>query len=173
MRVFGHVEITTVDLPDELQFRMVREYGVFNVIFQAALTIYVLWWVWKWQADSVMGLVPSLFAVIIILGLLANWFHGRTTTLRVTSRELVATGNLNRMLTTEVRVAAYEMEAIGYHMGGEDEPSGLCTKRGWKHTCLLPGVSRKQARMITDAISLKFPQTYYVDHGLLSDLLGK
>ena len=100
---------------------------------------------------------PFLFALPGLLAVVVGWMQGRSTELRVTSSELVATGNIGKWLSTEVRVPASEIKSIGFRAGGHGRRGGLYAKHGWKNTCLLPGLNPQQAGAIARTIFRRFP----------------
>jgi len=167
MRIFGRVELTTADYQSELRFTAVRRDGLFEFAAGPIFVILALYFGWKWQRPWYLA-----FGGIALLSLVANWIQGGATELRVTGSELLATGNLAKMFSTEIRVPADEIKTIRYEAGGEGDPGGLYIRRGWGRTCLLPGLNSEQADEVAQAIYLRFPDIGSGDHNPNSLLFG-
>lgn len=167
MRLVGKSEVTTRDLGGELQFTVTREDGLVETIAGPALLAYFLFMAWK--ANNYIFLA---FGAIGAAWLLSHWLQGRETELRVTSKELVATGNLGRMFSTEVRVAALDVVSLGWDSPGEGDNRGLYLKRGWGRVCVLPGLNREQAADVVYAIYRKFPEIGMEEYNSGSFLFG-
>lgn len=165
MTAFGHVELTAEELPDELRFRVDREYGWFT---SAVLT-----------TVSVAGLIVSSmvsdrgtrFGIAITAGtilfftaiatLFALKHPRRTTQLSVTREYLVATGaGLGWTLpwsSSKVMIAVSTIKSLDYITGQDD--TGLYLRCGsWARTCVLPGLHREQTKSVIDAILRRFPE---------------
>lgn len=153
MRLRGNNEITTVDLPEELQFRVSHRAGWIELFLEVASTVLLVWAGWKWP-----NFWLRIGAGAGVLALIANWLQGRETHLSVTKRELSATGNLGRPVRTELTLGAAEVKSLEYFVGDEGEPSGLFAMTRWTRVCLLPCVSEAEANGIVGAIVRKFPQ---------------
>jgi hypothetical protein len=85
----------------------------------------------------------------------------------------VATGNIGRLFSTEVRVAASDVKSIGYKPGGHGTQGGLYLKRGWRSVCLLPGLNPQQAGAVARTILRRFPLIGIEDRDPNSLLFGK
>ena len=168
MRAIGRIDVKATELPGELKFLVAREDGWADILLRAALGCLLVFMAWK-QRQYPWAAPIYLFAIAAFV---ATWFQSSTTELCVTSRELVATGNLGGMFAKDVRVAISEVTALHYEIGGDSDPDGLYVKRGWKRTCVLPGLNRKQAKTVTDAIAQKFPNIRVEDGGLINRLFG-
>jgi hypothetical protein len=149
MSLFRKVEVTTVELPNALEFSITREDGLFEQIVAPCLAALVLWIFWK-TGSTWVRLITGFAGVTTVLAFVANLLQGRETMLRVTSDELFAEGNLGRLLLTSVGIPAADISSIYFDTGGEGD--------GWSSTRVLPGLSREQAVAIIDAIARKFPQ---------------
>lgn len=152
MKLIGHTEITTIDEPDHLEFVAVRKHGVFDLFLPPAIAIAFLIWIGLSQ-----HWYYAVFPLIALFYLFASWMNGPVTRLAVSSHELIARGNLQKSLTTEVRLLASEIKSISYSAGDEGEPSGLYAQHGWKHTCLLPGLNLEQADGIALLVRRRYP----------------
>ena len=153
MRLRGQNEITTVDLPEQLEFRVLRRPGWVETALEIGSLIAICGIAWKWQ---------NLWAWIAggagILALVASWLQGRETQLSVTKRGLIATGNLGRLVRTKLTVDAADVKSLEYFAGDEGDLGGLFVIKGWTRICLLPGLSETEANRIVGAIIAKFPE---------------
>ena len=166
MSAFGHTELTTNELPDELQFRVDTEPGWFPPLLFVLLCFALPLVAWKASPPGdrlVLSLLALGFAVFMGFVTATKWENVATTKLSVTSQNIVATGNFtgsflsNSQKTITVQVS--EVRKIGYQMGGEDTPSGLYVSCGFfKNKCVLPGLNRQQAKAVTEAIQRRFPE---------------
>ena len=148
------VKLTTVEFADGLSFVAVQQTGpvLYTVIILVVLTIATIFWMNGGQVMAILAVIGgglSLAKSIVV---------GPKTTLTVNQREVHADGNLPKLLTDEVRIQTSEIKRIGWSYGGENLPSGLYVRHGaLSNTCVLPGISQKQAVEIRDAIAGKFP----------------
>lgn len=156
MGIVGKTEITTVELPNALEFSITREDGLFEQIVAPCLAALALWMFWK--TGQLGRLIAGFAGVTTVLAFVANWLQGRGTMLRVTSDELFAEGNLGRLFSTSVRIPAADISSIYFYMSGEGDDSGLYVRHGWSSTRVLPCLTEEQADTIVDAIAAKFPQ---------------
>jgi hypothetical protein len=168
MRAFERAEITTIELPDELQFAVIRHAGWAERFGAPVAVAATALWLW-FSGQEVFSL---LIAAIGGISLVANWVRGQVTKLRVTETEFVGRGNLDQFFSTEARAQASEVTSIGYEMGSENGPSGLYARTGWSHTCLLPGLNEEQANAIAAAVSKRFPEIPAPDLTPASVLFG-
>ncbi len=168
MRAFERAEITTIELPDELQFVVVRHAGWAERFGAPVAVAAIALWFW-FSGHEILSL---LFAVVGGISLVANWARGRATKLRVTETEFVASGNLDQFFSTEARAQTSDVTSIGYELGSENEPSGLYARTGWSHTCLLPGLNEEQANSIAATVSKRFPEIPVPDLTPASVLFG-
>jgi hypothetical protein len=178
MRALSHAELTTTDLHSELRFAVDRHVGWVNLIFGPVILFVLLDFASAHPSSWVHALVqkgawPLLFALPSLLALAVGWMQGRSTELRATSSELVATGNVGRLFSTEVRVPASEIKSVGFRAGGHGGQSGLFVKRGWRYVCLLPGLNPKQAGAVARTILRRFPEIGSEDRDPDSLLFGK
>jgi len=99
-----------------------------------------------------------MFCVFGAGAIIAYHLNGTVTKLFVSGSELIARGNMGKTFKNEIIVPASEVKYLGYDTGGENNPAGLYVSRGWRHNCMLPGISKNQTIAIADAIHTKFPQ---------------
>ena len=168
MPASDRTEISTIELPGELQFVVIRQAGWAGKLVVPIAVAALAVWLW-FSGNEVFSI---LVAVVGGISLSANWAHGPVTKLRVTETELLATGNLDSVFSKEARVQASEVTSIGYEIGNEDEPSGLYARTGWSHTCLLPGLNEEEANSVAAAISKQFPEIPAADRTPTSILFG-
>lgn len=163
--------MTTVELPNALEFSISRESGWLDWAASPLIVLLVIWMFWKMNT-SFSRLIAAVVCVSAAASAIATWIQGGSTKLRITSDELFAEGNLNKMFSTEVRIPVSEIESLGYNVGDEGEPSGLYVRHGWSHTCVLPGLEGDQASSVTTAIFDKFPEIAPEDTSPGSPLYG-
>jgi hypothetical protein len=149
----GENGITTVELPAELQFRVVCRPEWAERIVEVGSLGLVVWTGWKWP-----NLWFRIGAAFGILALLANWLQGRETQLSVTAWEVAARGNIGRLFRTDLVVPVADINSVEYFVGDEGKPPGLYVMQRWARTCLLPGLNEAEANGIVDAILRKFPE---------------
>jgi hypothetical protein len=152
MRFLGQTRLSTLELPNELQFEIVRERGWSDTLFWFVIALFPVWLFY--QGNESFGIV-ALIAELV--GLAATWVHGPVTRLRVRDDELIATGNLERTFTDEVHIPTNEVKSIEWGTLGEEGPTGLWVHHGWRSTCVLPGLDKDQAQRIIASIARHFP----------------
>jgi hypothetical protein len=153
MKLLGKTQVTTIDLPDQIKFVVVCENGLVVLIIPPTLCVagIVYGWLahqWGWVLMGLFGLVSVVF-----------WhLKGPVTKLFVTEHSLIASGKINRLTTDRIVIPAEEVKYLGFSTGGENDPSGLYASRGWRQTCLIPELGKKEAIAIADAIHVRFPR---------------
>ena len=155
MKACGYAELTTTELPDELQFRVTYHAGWedwFRRIVPPVIivsTFFVPWFNHIW-----------VYRVLIFLSMAGStqldWIHGRTTELRVSSSALVATGNLRKLFSTRATVPASEVMWLGFDSYGSNQ-RGFAVEGGEIGLCVLPGLNREQAEAVANTILRRFP----------------
>jgi hypothetical protein len=141
------------DLDDELQFTLTRDVGWLEVVIPVSAACGV--GIWGAYTGSMVGL---FVCAVAIGGMLINWALGPTTVFRISGNRLVASGNLRRWSSSDIDIPANEVKSIGWSSGGRNSSSGLYAWHGLRGTCVLPGLPKKKAAEVTDAISKKYPQ---------------
>ena len=165
MRAFGHTELTTAELQDELQFRVVRHISQRDwinrfteqlVTLLPTLGICLLYGFWRgrgalWVVAGVA--VGTFFGQIVVL--LAYLLRGPATELRVTSVGLVATGNFGgNIFSNRIVVPWSKIKLLGW------AERGLCAvQNGFPGfiPCVLPGLNEGEAKTVRTAICNRFP----------------
>jgi hypothetical protein len=161
MRARGYAELTTTELPDELQFRVVHHDGWINLIAVPIICLFPFYFLWQgWKHRNSWQLVVDFLIFVLLLTNIrrpvAKWLHGRATKLTVTSREFVATGNLVRLFTSAIKMPMSEARKLSYWTwNGSD---GLYVNRGQSIICLLPGLNESQTKTAINAIFGRFPE---------------
>jgi hypothetical protein len=155
MKALSSSEIKIDDLGNELQFTISRETGWAEiVILTGALSGFGIFALLQQSALLACGCLVGIGALFI------NWANGPTTVFRISEQRVVATGNLHRWSATDFNIPASEVKSIGWFSGGEEGSDGIYVWHGWnglKSTCVLPGLSRKKAQAVVDAIKMRFP----------------
>jgi hypothetical protein len=155
MKARGYAELTTTESPNELQFRVTYHAGWedwFRRIAPPAIIVSIFF-------------VPSfkhiwVYRVLMFLSMAGStqldWIHGRTTELRVTSSELVVTGNLRRLFPTKATVPASEVMWLGFDNAGSNQ-RGFVLEGSETCLCLFPGLNRERAEAVANTILRRFP----------------
>jgi hypothetical protein len=164
-------ELSTTELPEELQFRVVRNTSLRGWIYHsvsmalavlaAAFTVVLLgrvlgWRDWGDSTDSAN--FWSFMACMYIAGLVGQWLDGHVTQLRITSEELVATRNpgINFFARTTL-LAISDVESLRLSNGGLLlERNGIWGRPIW----ILPGLSKEQGAGVMKAVLAKFPEIW-------------
>ena len=157
MNLLGDVELKTTELPDALEFVVMREGSLLENVGIPAITIIVMW-AFFWRTGNLwLRFISGSATGFTILAAFANWIQGGETKLRVTLEGVIAEGNLGQLFSTSVSVAIADISSIGYYDGGGDSISGLYVRHGWRFLPVLPHLSREQSQLVVDAIAKKFP----------------
>jgi hypothetical protein len=163
MNAIGNTELTSNELPGQLEFRVdsTRGWLVFLILVILPLGFLIA---------SLFVSVPNLRLTfsLLSLGWLAwmlilaqrSWNRTDTTTLTVTGQLFTAKGaGLKWSRSATVVVPTSEVKSFGFASGGEDEPSGLYVSCSfWNSKCLLPGLTRQQGNAVAVAIARRFPE---------------
>lgn len=168
MKAFGHVELTTEELPDGLRFRVERTQGWF-VPLAAIFTLLGVLLIFAFRHDPGLFFGLAVVAAVGVAGLAIRWAVTRdliyTTILTVTSQSFIAEGDgirprwKNRHRSSNLVVPVAGIKKIGYQSGGEDAPCGLYLNCGFfNNSCVLPGLNPVHARAVTTAILRRFPE---------------
>lgn len=166
MKIFGSTRLETQDLGDSLQFVITRGYGWMDVAGGPIVIGLFLFFAWR---GSVILMV---FAGLGVIGLIANYVHGRETLLRVSERGIMARGNLDSWFTTELRFPVDEITSLGWSMGGEGDDGGLYVSHGLLQAWVLPGATEEQGHAILASIEGKFPDFPIADRTPASMFFG-
>ena len=156
MNLLGNVELSTVELPDALEFTVTRERSSLVYVGIPCLAAGAYWLFWR-TGVLWLQLISAFAALLTALTFATDIAHGKETKFRVTRGELVAEGNLGRLFTTEIRIPASTVKRIRFDEGGEGI-SGLYVRHGWRLTCTLPYVNRLQAQSVIETIQRRFPE---------------
>jgi hypothetical protein len=153
MKIFGSRQLEAQDLGESLQFVLTRSYGWFDVA-GAPLVVGGFCFFALYQQSVIL----MILATVGVIGLVANWVHGRETILRVSPRGILVRGNLDSWFTTEIHLPIEEIKSLGWSIGGEGDNGGIYVSRGFlKQAWVLPGATEEQGREIIAAIADKFP----------------
>jgi hypothetical protein len=171
MNFSGRTSFTTEETDDALLFFLVREPGAIERIGLPLFAAIILWSLWQsgsfaFQCFAVFALISGSAAYV------ASWLHGKQSILRITANEIIASGNLARTFTTEVRIPSNEIRSLKWDSGGEDGTPGLYANCGWNATLLLPYIDEAQAAIIRDAVARRFSELQIGDDYNASFLYG-
>jgi hypothetical protein len=156
MELFGKTDLSTIELPDSLEFTVVHKQGSIEVIITPVVTALVMWLFWR-SGSQLTKIMAALAGVSGAIAMIANRRQGDEVSLRVTADELVTQGNMGKLFETEQRIATRDVLGMSYRTGGENEMSGLYVKLRWSERCILPRLSEEQAQQTIEIISKKFP----------------
>ncbi|MGD0939282.1 MAG: hypothetical protein ABR905_06170 [Terracidiphilus sp.] len=185
MRARGYFELTTTELPDELRFTVVHHDGWINLIAVPVTFLFPIFVLWQaWVLRNTWRLV--LCALILALSLsdirrtIAKWLHGNTENLSIKRSGIKTTGNLGRLLLTQLAVSASELTGPGYGLeGGRQygvpkalEYNDFYLKRGRKSFPILRGLNQEQKKNVSDLILQRFPEVFTGSSGPASILFG-
>lgn len=153
MPAFSSTTLKIEDLGGELQFTVTRKSGWVSFVVMSGLLAAVS--TYAVLSDRYFLL---LFGVIGATAALINWVKGPVTLLRVSEARILATGNLHRLSDSDFELSADKITSIGWSFGGRNRSEGLHVWHGLMgSTCVLPGLSEKQAKQVTDTIAAQFP----------------
>jgi hypothetical protein len=167
MRLVSGVRLKTFERTDQLQFRMVRKYGLIDNIAGPLVTVILLFPGFRQPSRILL-----IFGGIALISLIANWLRGRETELCVTNTELVAAGNLETIFYSRISVLASEITSLEWRCGDEGSSEGMWLRHGSGYACVLPGLSEEQATEVIETISRRFPEMG-VDHSPTSIIFGE
>ena len=167
MPFLSHTGITTIAEPNRLTYRVERERGWLEWAIAIAGIAFLFWEAHRFHSFFwlIFGLVA---AYSLVTGLLATG----SSELIVTSNELLARSNLGGLFSKETSISAADITGIEYQSGGEDNPSGIYVKHGWRSQCVLSDLTREQADEILNQIFRQFPDIGVGDPNPNSLLFG-
>jgi hypothetical protein len=171
MKLVGGVELKTIELPDALEFTVEREYGWFEIVVGFAITLLALWLFWRVNTLFTHLLVVAISAVVVV-SVVAHRVQGSSTKLRLTSDELFAEGNLDRLFRRQLRIPYREIKSLEFSFVDEGASGGIYVKHRGNFSCVLPGLDEEQGRTVTNAIFEKFPDLVPTDTSPGSFLYG-
>lgn len=159
MHARGTTELTTTELPDELQFCAVRSIGwldlaIWPVLFAVCETL-----AWVMPANGHrMYLVVGAFLLLVPLVTLQRQLVWR---LSVNGQRFESSGYQDPYavlihIPHRVVVPLSEVKSIGHH--GDDERGFYLDCGIWKKENVLPGLTREQSRQVALTILRRFPQ---------------
>jgi hypothetical protein len=93
--------------------------------------------------------------MILLSSMNLSWVHGGTTILRVTSSELLATGNLRNLFSTRATMPASEVTWLGFYYHRPDL-DGLSIE-GEETDIYVPGLNQEEAEAVAVTILRRFP----------------
>jgi hypothetical protein len=168
MKAFGQIDLTTNELPDGLQFRVVRMQGWFVPLSAIFLLLgCLLIFAFRYDPGLLFGLAVAASAVVaaVAIGWAVTCQPIYTTTLIVTTQSFTAEGDGLGLGWTAIGgsgvvvVPVAEIKKVEYQSGGESDPCGLYLNCGFlKNRCVLPGLNPQHTRIVTDAILHRFPE---------------
>jgi hypothetical protein len=157
MNARGTTELTTTELPNELQFQAVRNLGwVELAIWPVA---FVACEIFAWMMPAHGGRMVLVLGALLLLLPLATLRRNLVWRLSVTNQRFEANGYLDQFavilyIPHRVVVPLSKVKSIGYQ--GDDH--GFYLDCGfWKKECVLPGLNREQSQQVAMTILRRFP----------------
>jgi len=167
MPFLSHTDITNVAEPGRLTFRVERERGWLEWAIAIAGISFMFWEAHRFH--SILWLIFGLVGGFsLVTGLLATG----CSELIVTSNQLLVRSNPGRLFSKETSISTADITGIEYQSGGEDNPSGIYVKHGWRSQCVLSDLTRHQADEMLDQIFRQFPHIGVGDPNPNSLLFG-
>jgi len=153
MGPLGALEFTIVELPDELQIKRVRHAGWIERILAPALVPALMVIGWFWQKPVLIVGASGLLMLLIF-----RWAWGRPSVLRVLPDRLITSVYLWNTMETALADIDTMQWLRGEMFVENGDPDGLYVSCAGRCKCVLPLVSKEQAKAATDAISRRFPK---------------
>ena len=164
MGPFGSVKFTIEELPSELQIRRSQNPGWIERFLAPAAVLPLFVIGWFWQKPVLIVAASGLILLLVI-----NWAWNHPSVLRVLPDRLIT----SVYLWNQTETAISDIQSMRWLRGEifveNADPDGLYVLCAGRCKCVLPLVSRKQAKAATDAISRKFPK-YPINVAVLGSL---
>lgn len=165
--IFGKVNLTIEENPEELRFRADRETGrIARNLVPALPGILLLVCAYPFYSFS-----AYVFPILLVPAVAIYWFMHKwikpfeSTTLSVNAQRFQATGDRVKENWTGFYLGAgkivlpVEQITSFLYMNPDDDPGGIWVNSGWwKSKCMLPGIDRQQGIAVIMAIVRKFPE---------------
>jgi len=153
MGPLGALEFTIVELPDELQIKRVRHAGWIERILAPAVVPALMVIGWFWQKPVLIVGASGLLMLLIF-----RWAWGHPSVLRVLPDRLITSVYLWNTMETALTDIDTMQWLRGEMFVENGDPDGLYVSCAGRCKCVLPLVSKEQAKAATDAISRRFPK---------------
>jgi hypothetical protein len=167
MPFVSHTEVTTFDEPNRLTFRVEHERGWLELAIAIAGILFVFW-----EAHRLNSFLWLLFGFIIASSVVVGFLTSGCSELIVTTTELLIRKNLGGLSSEETSINTAAITGMEFQPGGEDNPSGIYVKQGWRSQCALSDLTQQQAEEILDQIFRRFPHIGVGDTNPNSLLFG-
>jgi hypothetical protein len=159
MNARGITELTTTELPDELQFQAVRFVGWMELAVWP--TAFLAGEILAWMMPANSERVCMVICAMLLLVPLATMRRILTWRLSVTSQRFEANGCLDQFailayIPHRVVVPLSKIKSMGYH--GADDHGFYLDCGMWKKENVLPGLTREQSHQVAVTILRRFPQ---------------
>jgi hypothetical protein len=185
MKARGYTELSTTELPDELQFSVVFHNGWINLIADQIIylfPIFILWQARMQHNSKLLVLLLLIFALSLIdvRRLLIKWLHGNRENLIINRNGISISGNLGYLFLTQLSISASELTRTGFGLkGGRQygvpknlEYNDFYLQYGRKCLPILRGLNQDQKKNIYDLIIKRFPAAFGGKDGHASILFG-
>jgi hypothetical protein len=181
MEPWGHVALTTTDLPDELQFRVVRHPGWVYLLFGFVPYLIPAAFIVLPLATRQHGkeAVPPLFLGIFLLAIICVWtarsLRRSTESLVVNPSGITVAGEHVKFTVTasELTKPGYGLEGgRQYGLYGDRKYGDFYLKRGRTSIPILSGLSEEQQKVVSDLVYRRFPEVCAGANGAASLLFG-
>lgn len=181
MEPWGHVDLTTTDLPDELQFRVVRRPGWAYLVlgfvpFLVCAALILLSLLTKQHGK---GVVPPVLFGILLLAIICiktvRSLRRSAETLVVNRSGITVAGDRRKFTVTasELSKPGYGLEGgRQYGLYGNRKYGDFYLKRGRTAIPILSGLSEEQQKVVSDLVYQRFPEVCAGARGTASLLFG-
>lgn len=153
MRFLGHISIRSNEQPDSLEFIVTCDGGWIEIVVEATLLVFFVWM--AFYSKNYFFILVFVFGLFVIA---IHHLQGKVTRLIVTSKGLVAKGNLRDLISTETELPTADLSSLGYRAGGRHRPFGLYAD----DALLLPAINHNQVNEILEIIRKRFSEFQYI-----------
>jgi len=181
METWGHVDLTTTDLTDELQFRVVRRPGWANLVLGFVPYLVCAAFILLPLATRQHGkeAVPPVFLGIFLLAIICvrtvRSLRRSTESLVINSSGITVAGEHVKFTVTasELTKPGYGLEGgRQYGLYGNRKYGDFYLKRGQTSIPVLRGLSEEQQKVVSDLVYQRFPEVCAGACGTASLLFG-
>jgi hypothetical protein len=164
MKALSTTVVGCNELPEALEFNVTGERGWIELALgpTIGLAIFLL--------GVFFGkIVLIFFGFVAAGGSLFRWAQPNETVFRVYEWRLFASRNLGGFSPRDLALAVPDVRCIGWSLGGRNSPKGLYVwygMAGRQRVCVLPEISEKQAKSVTERIAARY-SSYKIERGPL------
>jgi hypothetical protein len=146
-------QIEVVEQEDGLLIKAIRIRRVVDQVIPIAVCVGLAYMAWRDHSWLLS------FGSMLALGVtVRDWFLNDESELRITDKEILASGYLGGWSRDYVRFRWVDISGLDYRQGAEDELIGLYARTGrWNATCVMAGLNREQAEEVIATVFRRFP----------------